>query len=503
MKMRFAFLWIIVGLWGACRAGAFETATPEAEGVSSRAILAWIGAVEQELDVVHSFVFVRHGKIIAEGWWAPYAKNRTHMLYSLSKSFTSTAVGLAADEGRLKLDDRVLSFFPDEAPADPGANLQAMRVRDLLCMGSGHSKDTLPVIRARMNENWARLFLAQPVEHTPGTFFRYNTGATYMLSAIVQKATGQSVLDYLTPRLFAPLGIEGASWETSPQGVNTGGYGLKVRTQDIARLGQLYLQKGRWNGKQILSEQWIKMATSKQIGNGSKPESDWCQGYGFQFWRCRHNAYRGDGAFGQYCLVMPDQDAVLAITAGLGDMQEELNTVWTHLLPAMQPTPLPPDAEGQMRLAKRLASLALPTVKGERTTSAGVDGVTYEFADNDKGLKSLMLKSDERGTSLVLDNVHGRQTIACGFDAWVPGQITFEKTQIQAVGTTNGRQSVAASGAWTAPDCYTVFVYFNETPSRLTISLHFAGDRLQAELAYNVFFDSPRNWRLTGIKKHS
>ena len=220
------------------------------------------------------------------------------MLYSLSKSFTSTAIGIAADEGRLGLDDKVISFFPDKVPAQPSENLARMRVRDLLCMGSGNHNDTLTPMKEGTEPDWVKVFFAQPVEHEPGTFFKYNTGATYMLSAILQKATGQKVLDYLTPWLFEPLGIQNATWETSPQGIQTGGYGLKVRTRDIAALGQLYLRKGDWNGKRLLSEKWVGMASSKQISNGDKPDSDWSQGYGFQFWRCQYNAFRGDGAFG-------------------------------------------------------------------------------------------------------------------------------------------------------------------------------------------------------------
>src|SRR5262249_17904140 len=158
---------------------------------------------------------------------------------------------------------------------------------------------------------------------------------TYMLSAIVQKTAGLTVLDYLRPRLFEPLGIEDPTWGTSPQGVSLGGYGLSIRTEDIARFGQLYLQKGEWQGRQLLPTTRVQAATSRQVSNGSSPQSDWDQGYGYQFWRCRHGAFRGDGAFGQYCLVMPEQDAVLAITSGVKDMQAVLNLVWDKLLPAL------------------------------------------------------------------------------------------------------------------------------------------------------------------------
>jgi len=472
-------------------AAALDTATPETQGVSSRTILEWLDTVERDIDALHSFVFVRHGKIIAEGWWTPYEKEHPQMLYSLSKTFTSTAVGIAVDEGRLSLDDKVVSFFPDKLPAQPGDNLLRMRVRDLLCMGSGNHSDTLPAMRNNPSNDWVRIFLAQPVEHEPGTHFCYNTGATFMLSAILQKTTGQDLMDYLTPRLFKPLGIRGATWETNAQGIKMGGYGLKVRTRDIAALGQLYLQKGAWNGKQLLSEKWVGLATSKQISNGDKPDSDWTQGYGFQIWRCRHNAFRGDGAFGQYCIVMPDQDAVLAITGGLGDMQKVLNTVWAQILPAMQPVPQAPDKQAWKQLAARLSSLSLRPVQGERTSPVASDVLnkTYMFGDNEKGLQSLSMKQRRNGDVCVtLNNVHGKQTVDCGFGKWSKGEIVFEKELVQALGATNGRQVIGASGAWTASDVYTAHVYFYETPYRLTMAFRFKDGRLNLDLEYNVSF---------------
>jgi len=274
-------------------------------------------------------------------------------LWSLSKSFTSTAVGLAVAEGKLSVDDLVLKFFPDEAPENQSDNLKRMRVRDLLTMNAGHQDE----LNWRDEPHWVKAFLAHPVPHKPGTHFRYNTPATYMLSAIVQKVTGQTVLEYLTPRLFEPLGIEKSKWEASPQGISIGGYGLFLRTEDIAKFGQLYLQKGQWNGKQLLPAWWVEQATSKQVSNGSDPHSDWDQGYGFQFWRCRHGVYRGDGKDGQFCIVLPKQDAVVAITANTRNMQAALNIVWDKLLPAFGDQPRAENPEEQARLKTLIATL--------------------------------------------------------------------------------------------------------------------------------------------------
>lgn len=335
--------------------------TPEAQGVSSVGLRTFIEAANAQVDCMHSFILVRHGAVVAEGWWKPEAADKPHVLHSLSKSFTSTAVGLAVADGKLTIDDPVLGFFPEDAPAEPSKNLKAMRVRDLLTMSCGHQAE----VKFTSEAPWVRSFLAHPVDHKPGTHFQYNSPGTHMLSAIVQKVTGQTVLDYLRPRLFEPLGIDSPDWAASPQGISAGGWGLKLCTEDIAKFGQLYLQKGRWNGKQLVPASWVEQATARQVSNGSDPSRDWDQGYGFQFWRCRHGAFRGDGAFGQYCLVLPEQDAVVAITADTKDMQGELNVVWDKLLPALQSAPLADNPDEQAKLRQTLASLAVPPAHTE------------------------------------------------------------------------------------------------------------------------------------------
>jgi CubicO group peptidase (beta-lactamase class C family) len=196
-----------------------------------------------------------------------------------------------------------------------------------------------------------------PVPHKPGTHFRYNTPATFMQSAIVQKATGQNLVEYLRPRLFEPLGVDSPRWDNNPQGIAIGGYGLYLRTEEIAKFGQLYLQRGRWQGRQLIPEAWVELATTKQVSNGSNPASDWDQGYGFQFWRCRHNAFRGDGKDGQFCVVLPEEDAVVVMTANTTNMQAQLNVVWDKLLAAFHDGPLPEDDDATGSLRQLVASL--------------------------------------------------------------------------------------------------------------------------------------------------
>jgi CubicO group peptidase (beta-lactamase class C family) len=461
--------------------------TPEAQGVSSADVLAFIEAADKNIDSLHSFMLVRHGQVVAEGWWSPYNAESPHSLFSLSKSFTSTAVGLAVAEGKLSVDDLVLKFFPEDAPAEPSKNLKAMRVSDLLRMSTGHQEEP----KRTKDIAWTKKFLAQPVPHKPGTHFLYNTSGTYMLSAIVQKATGMTVLDYLKPRLFEPLGIEHPTWETSPQGITTGGFGLSIRTEDIARFGQLYLQKGMWNGKQLVPAAWVDAATSRQTSNGSDPQRDWDQGYGYQFWRCRHNAYRGDGAFGQYCVVMPDQDAVIAMTSGVKDMQVVLNLVWEKLLPAMKSAPLATDDDARQKLGRSLAGLSLRPVQGSGSPAKGSDK-KYVIPANERKLETIgLLDDDPSGAVTVVARFDGvDRKIVCGRGAWRKGRAAY--------GTLR-EQPLAASGAWTGDDTFTAKLCFYETPFIVTLRLKFAGEQVHVDSETNVSLEpTPKQPRLVG-----
>lgn len=321
----------------------------ESSKAMDKAFDKYLKAVADAGQDLHSIMIVQRGKVIKERWLGEGAWNKPHVLNSVSKTFTATAVGFAVAEGKLRLTDKVISFFPDQLPAEISPNLEKLEVRHLLTMSSGHDVDPTPLTRGEDSQelDWVRTFLAAPLTHEPGTFFVYNSLGTYMLSAIVQKVTGEKVIDYLYPRLFRPLGIVGATWQESPQGINCGGWGLYLKTEDLAKMGQLFLQKGTWNGKRLLPESWIDEATRSHIASlpaGTRREeltikpkdSDWLQGYGYQMWRCRHDAVRADGANGQYIIILPEQEAVIAMTANIGDMQAEINLVWKYLLPALR-----------------------------------------------------------------------------------------------------------------------------------------------------------------------
>jgi CubicO group peptidase (beta-lactamase class C family) len=471
-----------------CCAADLPRSTPEEQGVSSSAVLGFIEAADK-IDTMNSFMLARHGHVVAEGWWAPYEAESPHSLYSLSKSFTSTAVGMAISEGKLSLDDEVLKFFPDEAPAEPSANLKAMRVSDLLRMNTGHQTEP----PRPPTQNWVKAFLAHPVPFKPGTHFLYNTSGTYMLSAIVQKTTGKTLLDYLKPRLFEPLGIAKPTWETSPQGISTGGYGLSVRTEDIAKFGQLYLQKGKWNGNQLVPESWVEAATARQTSNGSNPKSDWDQGYGYQFWRCRNGAYRGDGAFGQYCIVLPEQDAVIAITSGVKDMQAVLNLIWDKLTPGLKSSALAADDDARKKLQEKLKGLSLRPQEGN-ASAAKVSSKKYEFPTNDRKLESIILESDGKdGATIIVTQINGvEQRISCGSGKWHKGKAAWGLL---------ATQPVAASGAWTEDDTFAAKLCFYETPFIFTVRLKFSGDEARCDVESNVGFGPVKQAQLVGKAK--
>lgn len=473
----------------------FPRTTPEAEGIPSSAILNFIHAVEQHthpLDAMHSFMLLRHGNVVAEGWWAPYERHSPHTLYSVSKSFTSTAIGLAVQEGLLTIDDPVLTFFPDDAPTNPSDNLRTMTVRHLLSMNTGHKNDTTLQVTQSGDDNWPKTFLSLPVEHQPGTWFAYDTPASYMLSAIISKLTGQSLLDYLRPRLFDPLGIVNPTWETDPHGVNIGGYGLHITTEDLARFGQLYLQQGIWQGTRILSEDWIADATRAISDNSNTPHfPDWTVGYGYQFWRCRHNCYRGDGVFGQFCIVMPEQDAVLVTTGGLFDMPSVLDAVWEHLLPAMLPSAMPADQPTADALRDKLDTLSLPLPPGQ-TSSPQTEqwsAKTYQLEHNQLGLESLTIDFGTDQTTLIARDVHGAHRIQIGHTSWLKSTTTFS-------GQTN--QPVATSSAWTSADTFEIHLCFTEGEVCPVLTFSYLDDELLFALTPNVGWGSTTTTVITG-----
>ena len=472
---------------GASGERIMERATPESQGVKSSAISAWIDACERTFDGgkmgrLHGFVIVRHGKVIAEGSWKPFdTLNETHMLYSHSKSFTSSAIGFLVDDGKLDLDERVAEIFPECAPQEMSENLKALRVRDLLTMNVG--ADYTDAERKDPSGDWVRLFLANDVNRKPGTGFKYDSCATYMLAAIVERKSGKKLMDFLDEKMFRRIGITKAWSTTSPQGIACGGWGMNMTTRELARFGQLYLQKGFWGGQPVISSEWVALATarhtwsskivvqSETIGSGS----DWSQGYGFQFWRCRHNCYRADGASGQYTIVMPEQDAVVSIHAGLRDMQKEIDLVWDHLLPAMENAALPEDESAASALARRCATLAIPPVSGNIADGAAFLGKTFILAENDRGFTSVRFDRQGAGWMCTLGTPAGEQRFPVGSGEWSRGRVRVDTATYEGLGGLIGELDVAASGGIDGKGDFRMRAYLTGTTAYLDFSIDAAG----------------------------
>jgi CubicO group peptidase (beta-lactamase class C family) len=479
--------------------------TPESQGVASHAVSSFLSATPNAGHELHSFMMARHGRVIVEGWWAPYRSEAIHRFYSLSKSFTATAVGFAVAEGRFKVTDRVVQFFPDRLPRTVSENLAALRVRDLLTMSVGRAQDSAPLITKE--QDWVKTFLSLPIEHRPGSVFLYDSGATYMLSAIVQKACGEKLIDYLQSRLFAPLGMTGMEWSVCPRGINTGGWGLSATTQTLTTFGQFYLQEGRWNDRQLLPRQWIQEATTSHIQQppawlapagtdlaALKRTSDWHQGYGYQFWRCRHGAFRGDGAFGQFCVVLPKQQTVIAMTSRTSDMQGLLDTVWKHLLPGIHDGPLPESAVAASTLRRELASLALPLPSASARPTMHPERQTRRFVlePNSLNARSVSFRFDANTCDFALETAEHRVVVRCGIGSWSDGVVDMpgsppEITELVGVDASPRRPSrIAAAGAWKNEDTFEMQWRFYETPHYDIVVARFAGDRVEIEFNNSI-----------------
>jgi CubicO group peptidase (beta-lactamase class C family) len=458
---------------------SLPTSTPSEEGVDGHAVERFVDALEATEGVEpHGLMILRHGSVIAAGWWSPYAPERLHLLYSLSKSFTSTAVGLAAAEGLLSLDDPVVSYFPELDAVITDTRTRSMLVRHIAAMSSGHLEDTWQRASTSRPDNPVRGFLELRPDRDPGSVFAYNQSATYTMATILQRVTGTTVTDYLRSRLFDPIGAGEVAWAQLPAGQDVGFTGLHATTDTIARLGELYLRNGVWLGKQVLPAGWVEQATKQHISTdtvvdpavGDKP--DWRQGYGFQFWRSRHG-YRGDGAYGQYCLVLPEQDAVVALLGQSSETQALLDLVWRELLPAFRDGPHS-DAPADRCLAERMANLELPP--SSTAATAPIDPVRWTdgaftpaggSCTEQPSLEHVSLATGPDGWHLILRELDAELSVPLG-SSW-------------RVGRWNGETApVFASGGWYDAGTLRVELIFVETPHRLILTCELRGRTFEA-----------------------
>jgi CubicO group peptidase (beta-lactamase class C family) len=442
---------------------------PESEGVSSAGIVDFLNAIDTGRQEIHSFMVIRHGKVVAEGWWNPFNPAYKHVMFSASKTFTATAIGLAASENRLKLTDKVVSFFPYSLPDSVGPNMKELTVENLLSMSVGQDPAGFG---AGVDEDWITAFIMNEPVHKPGTVFLYNNMATFMLSAIVQQVTGQTLFDYLRPRIFEPLSIHGIDWDKNPQGINLGLMGLRLHTEDMAKFGQLLLQQGRWSNRQLVPAEWIKEATSFKIASDNpsnkvpKELNDWEQGYCYQMWRGRNNTVRLDGMGGQFVILMPDRDAIVVLTANAANTQEELNLVHNYLIPAIKPgKSIPADPESYNKLQKKQSALTLKTQvskKPESSYPSKLSGKEFIVENNDYQIQSVYFGFENNECSFAIKRNNQLSMVKAGFGSWkvtntkltsllAPPRVTPSKSTDANYVVSLSSVKVGACYCWTDP----------------------------------------------------
>lgn len=464
----------------------FQRVTPESVGIPSQSILDMLDQLYREGIEMHSFKLLRHGKVCAEGSWAPYSPDTQHILFSFSKSFTSTAIGFAVQEGLVSLDERLIDIFPDKSPEDPSDNLKKCCVRHLLMMGCGH--ETEIEWASGGEKDWIKKFLHHPFVYEPGTHFMYNTAGTNMLCAILKKKSGLDMTDFLKPRLFQPLGMGEIHCVKMPDGTEMGGAGMSVTIEEMARFAQFVANKGSWEGKQLLNPEWFDMATSKQIENagaGWGGDPDWQAGYCFQFWRCApEGVFRGDGAYGQYGVVMTKQDAVLVIHSASLKLQAVLTAAWDNLLPSMNDGPLPEDHNAYHRLQKRLERLELNPMLGVHNPGAegSLDGAVYVpakpmpclrdivggpgcFIPEGGSLESVTFKFEGTKARIICKEDRGEYTLDLGMDGH------FAKSVVRGV-------PFGANSCWRAHDTLEVHLVNTKMVMGKRFLLKFSGSEL-------------------------
>ena len=420
MKKIFALLFLLCAtLVANAQINELPRTTPEEQGVPSKALVELFDSLHFMPGTdIHSMIVMRHGKVVGEFYPAPFAAEYQHTQYSSSKTLVSIAVGIAIDENRLRLTDRVAAFFPEYLPDSISANLAKMTLEDLLTMQSGIKPDW--AMRSKGTE-WIRTFLSKDVKNVPGEVFAYDSMVTYMISAIVQKVTGKTVLEYLKEKLFAPMNITKVNWETSPEGVNTGGWGLHIQSESLAKVGQMWLDNGVWDGKQLVSKEWISQMSSKHANGGD-------YGYGYQVWMCKYpGAVRADGALGQYVIVVPEKDVVIVLTeASFTNGKPQRGLIWDKFLPQLTDGPLPASKDYEL-LKKKQASytLEIPSGKEKSSVMKKLAGKKVSVPKNKYGWKEVVFEQGaDKQLLMHLTKTDGTTyTQPMGYKKWVTCEI--------------------------------------------------------------------------------
>jgi CubicO group peptidase (beta-lactamase class C family) len=477
--------------------------TPAAEGIESRAINLMIDSLMNLPETeIHHIMVVRHGKVVAEAHPSPFKAEYGHTLYSCSKTFTSMAVGIAIDENRLRLTDRVVTFFPGQLPDTIKDYIADLTVRDLLTMASGlvtvQSAKNFDMEAASQRE-WIKTWLSQPAAPA-GKVFHYDSVCTFMLSAIVQRVTGKTLLEYLNEHLFGPMNITKLDWEQTHEGINTGGWGLRLQAESLAKLGILILNKGKWNGRQLVSEKWIEQATSKQISteNVGYTSEDWSNGYCYQMWCCMvPGAFRADGAYGQFIVMIPKYDLVVVINGNSNRTSDELKVVWRQLLPGVKNSALTAD-KGYKALLKTCATAALQQVKGKKTSPLATTAASrvIKLDKNRHWLSSIAFEPSNGVYNLKITSGSGQVfNIPCAYGSWSYRQSTDEPPYpfgpMSHFRGVNKDFITAGNYAWTSPRSITFKVEYVNWIHAREFAVEFNGNDVTVTLKDNGEGNNP------------
>lgn len=429
--------------------------TPAATRVSSRAIAALLDRLDEQSVEAHSIMVVRHGHVVAEGWRAPYSAAAPHLLYSLTKSFTAIALGLAVADGLLSVDDRVVDLLPDHVPDDVSEQGRRITVHHLLSMTTGHETDSLEEAWRLEPHDLTRGFLRVPFVHAEGARHVYDNATTYVLARIVERVTGHGLPELLDERVFRPMGIDHAEWDRLSNGTSFGFYGLHLTTEAVAAFGELLLREGAWHGQQLVPAAWMRLATSRHVETRRSHDDvldlDSDSGYGYQIWMSR-DGYRGDGAFEQLCMVYPEHDLVVAVTSGGGPHGAAPGAVRDCLLPGIG---APRNADDDEALAERLRRWSFAPVTGSdgesRSAVATIDG-------------SVDGSALAGGTTVSVEPVDGGWRVQLGADIAVDvGHEGWRESSLLG-------RPVVATGAWQG-DTFVADLYLTATPHRVHVRL--------------------------------
>jgi CubicO group peptidase (beta-lactamase class C family) len=440
------------------------SAVPDELGIPSEKFLDFILSLEDRKLCMHNIMILRHGKIAAQAHYPPFTGNSLHRMYSVTKSIVSVAIGFLIEEGKISLKGRMADFFPEYLHKTVHPFIAEMTVRDCLIMATPYRGTTYRV----HDKNWAKTFFTAAPLHKAGTVFNYDTSATVALNALVEKISGCGLIEYLRPRLFDPLGFSQDIWCVErPEGGAWGGSGMQCSIYDLARFGLFLLNKGQWEGRQLLSASYIEEAASPLIDNRV---TSWCPelqfGYGYQIWRTRHNGFCAWGMGSQLALCLPEKDTLLVTTGDTqsiaGDANPLLDAFWRHIYPYISDTAVSCSPEASSKLKNKLACLEFPTVDGAPSSPLQTDfhGKTYRFSKNPMKIKWALFEFASGEGLMKYENATGVHELRFGIGKYVEG--TFPETHYfdKKVGQPSGRGfRYKACAAWFNSRSLTLYVY--------------------------------------------